>query len=557
MEGFDEEEFVGGFHKCSKEDTDISQCNCLSLNEFLDNHGLFQRKRDKHDTRPMTHLEMSGDRGGKLCIPYGPVEDRFTELYAAAVGAVRPQVWAFTELRSPVYHMFVDLDEKTYDCAWAEVDRLLYLQVMQRDMRRFFPGVTDSEATELLRAVVSAPSKARHATGPNGTDYTKIGIHFNFPNLLVTNHEALLIRASAVASLEAKMPFPPAAQVEGGWDAVLDDCVYKHAGLRMLGSCKTQNCSCKRQGKDCENPDCRGGKVTTPIPYLAQIVVDGMGGIDEAESTRVVTDAHHALRLTRVRASPDEVADVRFVRYLGCPAYSGETNGKAGTHTAKGAKGAKRKSGFTDDDSGAKHIGLTGRKPLLELTHVREKTIREILTRLSVHYADIQIKDATWLGNPKRPSLCIRVSGEGSSWCANVQRDHSQNRVYMMISAHGARQRCFSSRPRESTRCCRDFHSELVPLKNHESLILFDGAGKRGAPPMKLGCGRVLLKGPRPEERHPSTKWVTSTNYDDEQRMLCTMLAPHKGLNRSAVGKGLKRPRSGSSTANRIKKAGI
>ena len=290
------------------------ECKCSGIYEFIDTHALWFNKKEA-DQREITHLDMSGFKGGQYCIPFGPIEDRFTklyikdELYRDLSGVHTPRFRYCIEKRSEVFKLFMDVDEKTYSPDWAEVDRFKYATFIQDDIRRFFPRIDEDELTELLTVVIcTADNAAQQVTGTDGTAM-KIGLHLHFPNLLVTRHEAKLIRASAVLALENKIPFEKEARIDGGWDEVLDGCVYDANGLRMLGSCKLDICGeCKSKTKALKKlcVTCRGvGKIPLARPYQAKYLVKGNGDTDTEATKRLSEDFEYALSMVKIRTPPD------------------------------------------------------------------------------------------------------------------------------------------------------------------------------------------------------------------------------------------------------------
>lgn len=491
----------------------IRECKCTNSHEFVQVHKLVLDKKT-NDQREVTYLDMSGHGGGQYCIPHGKVNDMFMELYSRDVKNGRG-VFCI-EKRSAVFKLFMDIDEKTHDPDWEEQDRLEYVTVIQEDMRRFFPRMEEKELDELLKVVVCTAENAAQILPSGEGDVVKIGIHLHFPNLSVTDHEAKLIRASAVGALERQLPFSPEARLEGGWNTALDECVYEANGLRMLGSIKMDPCQeCKKKGKT-EKLSCTvcggRGRIPQPRPYKAQVVINGDGVVDEDETQRVVSDFDYALSLVKIRTPPNSKPDTRFERYEGCPSYKDELSNSR-------TKGKKVKR-FKQDDETSKAIGINGHKDCLMITPAVEKVFLRLMSKVDPKYANLQIGDATWLGTAKSPCLCVRVAGEGSSWCRNVGRDHTQNTIYFTVTSNGLSQRCFSRKMRESGVSCCDYCSERVPLSSAENMILF-GSTNSGAVSDGSATKKKDLK-----NRFTHKRWSSSNDTKEIEDIIINVLAP-------------------------------
>lgn len=459
-------------------------------------------------------MDMSGHMGGQYCIPYGNVYDKFLKIYCRDVREGR-FVYCI-EKRSTVFRMFMDIDEKTHDPNWEDVDRLEYATTIQHDMRRFFPSVEPSELDHLLKVVVCTPKNAAQIlSSEGGNDVVKIGIHLHFPNLLVTDHEAKLIRASAVGALEKHVPFPPEANIEGGWNTALDECVYDANGLRMLGSNKMEFCSaCKKKSKT-EKSKCTecNGRLKFPIrrPYVAQFVIDGNGIVNEDETEKAISDFDYVFDMVTIRTPPGSQPDARFERYEGCPSYKNE-------HANGRAKGKKQKR-FKQDDESSKAIGINGYKECLLITPVIEKVLLGLMSKIDEKYKNIQINDATWLGTTKSPCLCVRVAGEGSSWCRNVGRDHTQNTIYFTVTPNGLSQRCFSRKMRDTGTSCCNYCSERATLTSAELMILFGNTSSATLPD-----GSKKKKDTK--NRFTHKRWSTSNDTKEIEEIIINNLAP-------------------------------
>lgn len=448
----------------------LQNCTCPSTMCFFKNHDLY--KRGKEDPRPVTHLEMSGFTGGQVCMSCDAENDRFLDLYAYEVS--KRSCSFMIEMKTEFYPFFIDIDEKRCDVAWRDVNRFGYVCVIQKCMKRFFDGrVSEAELDSLLQCIMCAPEKAaKPLFNDDGTSYgVKIGLHLHFPNLIVDKEKALLLRASCIAGLQRAYPFTK-EDMPDGWDGVIDSCVYEANGLRMLESLKFIKCECKSK-VGCEN--CQGTKkLAVKFGYQAKYVIDGSGKLNDTETERVTSNLRYALSRVSIRTREGAAPHEAFRRYEGCPSHK---------------KSSKRQNGHDksvhlDDESGRKGIftnkAASETDSSLDLTEERVDILKRVFKRLHDVYDGLEIRDAVWKGDSKKPYLCVRVDGEGSSWCRNKGGDHQSNTVWFLITSTQAQQRCFCSKEYKHG-CCRKYASPPTMLTQKESVCLFEAAGKRGS----------------------------------------------------------------------------
>lgn len=468
---------------------DLSQCCCTSVMQFVCEHQLHRRKYDKtkEDTREVTHLDMTGFYGGEICVPI-EAESHFLNLYARDISRVnpetqepQPQCLHLIERRTEVFRFFVDLDEKRYDAGWDRVNRIEYVKTIQRAMRRFFPEVDDDTARSLFQCVLCLPHTGALPIGnaEGEVEGYKVGMHLHFPNVYVTQHEAMLFREAAIGDL--CLDFPPNEVLVDGWEGVFDACVYEANGLRMLWSCKRMPCpECKTQRRKRRTREdeimcdaCQGfGSVTEGRAYEVKYILEGLNGeVDEAETKRAIDDKSYAVSRVTIRTPPGSVVDPRFERYPGCPSYKAVIKPSTAP-SRRGASGERRV--HRADEDGAKKLRL-GNKESLVLDDAKREALRGAFARINEIYSNIDVRDATWGHNKNKPPyLCVKVQGEGANFCENKKGDHSSNTIWFEVRPTGAVvQRCWSHKQQEGGICCRQYAAKAKYLTVDEIAIIF------------------------------------------------------------------------------------
>ena len=419
-----------------------------------------------------THLDLSGNNGGKF---YIPDEDNYRLLSAYAEDILRKEPLYLVERRTKVFKMNYDYDLKTTaKDAMIPTDHLLIFREIILDVARFYPSVMDPEDKRhlFMCIIASSPDKVVSYHPPADGESVgepneiKVGFHLHFPNLRVTQEQALLIHMSAASVLERKITPVRPLQFGQLWPDVLDSCVYHANGLRMIESDKCATCpDCKN--KDTRRPSCSfckaRGKVSEGRPYSPMCTLDGNGVPDNDFTAFLQSNTHEMVKLTSIRCF-DREPDTRFVRYTGSPSPYPVECKRTGNKII-----AHRKRDFLDD---VRNTTVKTNKEPIQSQGVYDALNRIIKKNLPSVYNNLEIRSATYADRAK-DAIWLRVCGEGSNFCQNVNRDHSSNTIWFYITMKGITQKCFSTKNRPSERNCCNYSSEKIPLPRVEVNILF------------------------------------------------------------------------------------
>lgn len=345
-----------------------------------------------------THLLLCG---GKLRVPPDQA-DAFLVQYAATVTDDAPAP-GVVELKTALFPQFLDLDLTACPAA-----------------RELAPDL------ERLLLAVALEAWPRHATDMvlcRVGDAERPGYHVYWPRVVVDSDTALAFRARLVAQLDAQF-----SGLYGlPWAKIVDDCVFKGNGLRMLFSAK-------------KPPQARVYK-----PWARYLL-----GEDGAWTRGAVPDAATPadrlgwLRLLSVRAAPD----------------------------------AERSAPCTLDLLDAKHLKAASalgaaqrRDPAPKLAASLEgKPVADLLACLEPQHAHVAFRDmALW-----RDGRCATLRTH-SKRCGNVVGgEHKSCTVYFMLQ-RGAQpgddgtvqQRCFCPCATTDNRkhgLCKTYHGPAMPV---------------------------------------------------------------------------------------------
>lgn len=219
-----------------------------------------------HGTGELSHLSLAG---GKYCLPTS-LNGAFLIKYSRAIRAGEPL--SIIERRTPMFHLFVDLDWATEQPVPAEQQLELASFVAQQAFLIYAPSNRDQQ-------VVVATRKP----GPRNDGLMKGGMHLHWPDILTDAATAQLFRETAVSRCRERfgddlLPKP--------WEDVIDDHVFKGSGLRLLYSIK-------QDSGDAYKPQ-----------WLLRIAVHdevGMGRPEIMGSTSCVDDIRHWVQTCSIR----------------------------------------------------------------------------------------------------------------------------------------------------------------------------------------------------------------------------------------------------------------
>lgn len=397
------------------------------------------------------------------------LEPEFLEEYARCV-LVNKKNCFMIEKRTPVYRMHFDLD--CVQPGAVDTDTVLnWCRVFMTAIRAFYPDAPAKCMDMVIMAAVNTPPADplahKAVMGSDGsTPCVKCGFHVIMPRLLVTMKEALTLRAACVAAFVKHVGprSPPCNSVED----LIDECVHRANGLRMMGSKKMVKCtSCKRGSGGCM--ECNGTKrQVEDRVYLPTAV------LSETQGSARVTEGMDVLKMLKqcsIRELGVGVVITPMTVPLGAPVPAFFA-AKSSTVQKAGEKRDMNYSGCAFKEDGNR----SSSKFSVEIaTHTELAT--EMLAaarKLDPMYKDIMFKDIKCDSN--RTVYVCRTSGWGSSFCLNVKRDHNTNTIWFQFSdKSGLSQRCFSDKacPAGCSVRCRLYSSAPVRIADPLRSALF------------------------------------------------------------------------------------
>jgi hypothetical protein len=204
-----------------------------------------------------THLLLNG---GRLLIPR-EAEELFLKTYAKWVEAGK-ELFVVEQRTAPTFCMFVDLDYETKVHVSSDELRTV-CRIIQE-------AVINQIGDHANRCVVSCADKAKQTR----EGFLKTGVHLVWPDVQIDTPNALRLRFWILHALNE-------AFGQNNWSKLVDSCVYAGSGLRLNGSIKRTQCSCKgRASNTC--PKCSGsGEIFDRRKYNPLVCYSGL---DESSS---------------------------------------------------------------------------------------------------------------------------------------------------------------------------------------------------------------------------------------------------------------------------------
>ena len=443
--------------------------------------------KKKDDGKEITHLFLNGQHGGTVSIADEDAEE-FLKIYAR--DAVNKKHSYIVERRTQVFRLLVDFD--IMDTKEIDITKITdYAILFQKVTKRFYPN----ESPETFKAVVCmAPSK--QVIQNTGEHLIKTGVHINFPNLLVTDEHALLIRQAVLADFQGLYS---GREHHNAWAEVIDESVYGAAGLRPVFSSKVEKCpECKNVMAAKQNCcKCMSkGKIDAGRCYLPIQALDGEGVPDVAYLNELMTDVYRLVTDTSIRAKKVKAVVTAtttttthqktgfvepktetvttftcppptstFARPIGSPSYLPFSKG------TKKLPGGVQLVNFPNDPKQKKSA-----KEIPEQS-VRYPIILGIVRKYNNIYKDIEVKSMTETGSGKTRKVSVRVrpGSLASNFCLNKNGDHNSNTIWFSLTYKGVGQRCWSPHSHNGV-VCKDFCSPVTRIDGDVVDVIFPGA---------------------------------------------------------------------------------
>lgn len=462
----------------------------------------------------LTHTFLDARHGGRIAVPPN-LTGEFMDAVAADVK--EDMLPPLNELKTEVvFNLFLDLDVKcSADCSATAFS---IGPTLARVAGKFLDD-TDENVEWLRCLVLHRPDVATQSSSSSSTSSSlstdfpppdqqpprvKRGIHVHFPSFRVNAEQALTMREAFVVELKQEHPGVD-------WINDFDNTPYVNegTGLRMVGAPKTiscpECCSSTVSGKRVSSSQCclcegrRKLEAGPETAYRLAACLKADGTQDERLMQVLSQNAGQLVRAASIRCANQAMMST-WKRFPGCPSHSAIVYG---AHAPKA--GPKERKFAEDAVSMAKG---SVRWPRTSVTQSEQcDRLRDIFRKRFVHpfhgnvYANVDLHPIKYSTKDGGQYYC-QFSGMGESFCFNVQRDHTSNRVYGIVTRTHAYVRCHSQNGDVSSsvcgKACKDFSSDKKRIFPADRTILFgddvpvNGVSIGGGNKRKLKEGGVV-----------------------------------------------------------------
>lgn len=388
-------------------------------------------------------------------------------------------------------------------------------KIARRTAQDAATAATDDSAAAAAVSIshdTNAPSKEEDAETPK---LIKVGVHTLWRKLFMSARQALILRHNIFLALEYE--FGRREEPANSWDDVVDNSIYKHGGLRMVGSFKLvpcPDCSKSKKDKDVWCPTCEGhGRVNDNRKYMPMFCLKADGTRDRELEHHYTHDAKGLYDLvmdTRIRTTIplSEVSDKKIgmrrpptfgdiPKALEIENWSKALSNSRGKRPRDSASSSddgspvepslsqipRRVLEMADDDDGQDDDGRTRWKQMAAVSssEISYEAFENVIRSFSPEYKYVSVSDVR---TDKRRSLyVVRIRGKGSRFCHNVQREHRSYTSYFVIQMEGCRQHCWHRDDNSSETVshipCSRFRTRFMPLPTAVQKILFPQSVKK------------------------------------------------------------------------------
>lgn len=339
-----------------------------------------------NDTSIATHYSMEGFK-----LNLSDDYDTFQELYAKNIKSKN----CLVEKKTDFFRFFVDFDVLSESI----VDEEPYLKCIQDVIYNIY-NIKD------LKCISTVPDKNIEIVKENKT-FIKQGFHFHWPDLIVDVETAIKIRSNILVNI--KTIFGKVEHFDNDWEKIIDKCVYKKNGLRLIGSDKCTIADNMRVYED-------------RVYILKNVYID-------KNPDKEMVDYYTNNTLALVKDTSIRSEETEITKYINLNEYEEEERQVSNS----------------------------------ELVSISKKSLEysEIEKFFKNHATGYNVEDLGNISKVRGKDMYLIYTK--SKYCQNKQGFHKNNHIYFKLTPKGLCQKCLSQNTGLHG-CCRDYQSSYVPL---------------------------------------------------------------------------------------------
>ncbi len=339
-----------------------------------------------NDTSLTTHYSMEGFK-----LNLSDDYDTFQELYAKNIKSKN----CLVEKKTDFFRFFVDFDVLSESI----VDEEPYLKCIQDVIYNIYN-------IKNLKCISTIPDKNVEIVRENKT-FIKQGFHFHWPELIVDVETAIKIRSNILVNI--KTIFGKVEHFDNDWEKIIDKCVYKKNGLRLIGSDKCTIADNTRVYED-------------RVYILKNVYID-----NNYNKELVDYYTNNTLALVKDTSIRSDMSEI--TKYINLNEYEEEERQVSNS----------------------------------ELVSISKKSLEysEIEKFFKNHATGYNVEDLGNISKVRGKDMYLIYTK--SKYCQNKQGFHKNNHIYFKLTPTGLCQKCLSQNTGLHG-CCRDYQSSYVPL---------------------------------------------------------------------------------------------
>lgn len=372
----------------------------------------------------------------------------------------------------------IDVEVKEVGAPLSQAFIFKFVQALQRCVFDYFPDITRRDDYRLTCIVLTTPqdkfkveTETRWNPATKKTVRThritsrKSGLHIVWPWLYATQTDMLDLREGFLRTVGQVCGDRP--NWSNSWESVIDKQIYLPVpSLRMVNCDKIERCpDCKRSTQwriKCAR--CQGAPPEANRVYRPEYSFNGEGSLTtHAKKCLGPENTLHMLRMCTIRRPGICADDIHYrerAKLLGsgitvfkvpddAPRYDGIR------HSYKVPKNGDKSSGSKNKaEHSLQQAETRGRVEFNKRREVRRvdrgsalhKQVQDFLRSAAMprHYRDIVVNSIVEYEFSGNRYYMVRVTGNGSKFCQNVDREHGSRRIYFHLTrSRGCQQRCF------------------------------------------------------------------------------------------------------------------
>jgi hypothetical protein len=355
------------------------------------------------DIKP-THLLLDG---GRVSIKK-ELLDTFYKLYAKCLEEKVPL--HIVEHKTNIFRFFCDLDF-TDKILLGEEYILRVVNLIQESIHYIYE--------ENYKVIVCTTESKKIIKNEN--EYIKQGLHLHWPSLYVNKENSILIRNLIIHKLKSTLGEREDYNI---WDDVVDLCIYKNNGIRMVGSSK---CSYDRSGTN--------QLIDEKRVYLPAYVIDCFNNKDEEELKSMLDDKYRMVKMTSIQDHDNSLTEIK-----------------------KYPEALKQNLECEECDE---------EKPMSMRLLPSDIKYKEIIRFFRIHVKNYEADDIKKVLNFDGKVYVILTK---SKFCQNIGRAHNSCQIYFKLTRDGLVQKCHcicNTLEGRKYGYCKDYSSEFIQCTDH------------------------------------------------------------------------------------------